>query len=53
MKEVFSALMSQDYWLACNPGMPRETVRAMSAALNEMRKDGTLRKLTDPPRPGN
>ena len=51
VKEVFSALMSQDYWLACNPKVPRETVRALSSALNEMKKDGTHRKLTDLPPP--
>lgn len=53
VKEVFSALMSQDYWLACSRELPRETVRAFSAALNEMRKDGTLRKLGEPPKPAN
>lgn len=50
VKEVFSAIMSQDYWLACNTKMPRETVRALSNALNEMKRDGTHRKLTDLPR---
>jgi len=50
VKEVFSAIMSQDYWLACNLKMPRETVRALTNALNEMKKDGTYRKLTDLPR---
>jgi len=49
VKEVFSALMSQDYWLACNLKIPRETVRALSSALNEMKKDGTHRKLTELP----
>lgn len=48
VKEVFSAIMSQDYWLACNPQMPREQLRAMIGALNEMRKDGTLLKLSRP-----
>ena len=48
VKEVFAAIMSQDYWLACNPGMPREQVRAMIGAINEMRKDGTLLKLSRP-----
>lgn len=47
VKEVFSALMSQDYWLACNLKVPRETVRALSSALNEMKKDGTHRRLTE------
>ena len=53
VKEVFSALMSQDYWLACSREMPRETVRAFSAALNDMRRDGTLRKMSEPPKPAN
>jgi hypothetical protein len=30
--------------------MPRETVRALTNALNEMKKDGSYRKLTDLPR---
>jgi len=50
VKVVFSAIMSQDYWLACNTKMPRETVRALTNALNEMKKDGSHRKLTDLPR---
>ena len=50
VKEVCSAIMSQDYWLACNPQMPRETVRALSNALNEMKRDGSHRKLTELPR---
>lgn len=50
VREVFSAIMSQDYWLACNPAMPREQVRAMIGAINEMRKDGTLLKLSQPPK---
>ena len=53
VKEVFSALMSQDYWLACNPKVPRETVRALSSALNDMKKDGTHKKLTDLSKPAN
>jgi polar amino acid transport system substrate-binding protein len=53
VKEVFSALMSQDYWLACNLKVPRETVRALSSALNDMKKDGTHRKLTNLPPAGN
>lgn len=48
VKEVFSALMSQDYWLACNPKMSADQVKALSAALSEMRKDGSYRKLADP-----
>lgn len=47
VKEVFSSLMSQDYWLACNLKVPRETLRALSSALNGMKKDGTHGKLTN------
>ncbi len=49
IKVVFSGIMSQDYWLACHLQMPAETVRALRAALAEMRKDGTLQKLTGSP----
>jgi polar amino acid transport system substrate-binding protein len=48
IKEVFSALMSQDYWLACNPKMAPDQVKALQAGLSEMRKDGSFRKLADP-----
>lgn len=51
VKEVFSAIMSQEYWLACNPKVPRETIRALSAALNEMKKDGSHARITAPPKP--
>jgi polar amino acid transport system substrate-binding protein len=50
IKEVFSAILNQDYWLACNLQMPQEQVRALSGALLEMQKDGTLRTLADPAR---
>ncbi len=50
IKEVFSAILSQDYWLACSKEMPRETIRALSGALAGMKKDGTHRKLTTLPR---
>ena len=53
IKEVFPDILSQDYWLACSRELPRETVRAFSAALSEMRKDGTLRKMSEPPKPAN
>jgi len=46
VKEVFSALMSQDYFIACSLSMPKERVKAMSDALAEMRKDGSLRKIS-------
>jgi len=46
VKEVFSALMSQDYFIACSLSMPKERVKAMTDALAEMRKDGSLRKIS-------
>lgn len=51
LKLVFSGIMSQDYWLACNLKMPPETVKALQGALSEMRKDGTMQKLTAQPVP--
>jgi polar amino acid transport system substrate-binding protein len=50
VKEVFADIFSQDYWLACNLQVPQETVRALTLALMEMQKDGTLKKLADPTR---
>lgn len=47
VKEVFPGIMSQEYWLACNLQMPKETVRSLSEALDGIRKDGTYRKLND------
>jgi polar amino acid transport system substrate-binding protein len=49
LKLVFSGIMSQDYWLACHGQMPRETVKALQGAIQEMRQDGTLQKLITPP----
>lgn len=47
VKEIFAGIMSQDYWLACNPQVSSDTIRSLSQALGAMRKDGTYRKLTD------
>jgi polar amino acid transport system substrate-binding protein len=49
IKLVFSALMSQDYWLACSPKLPPETMQALRAAISAMRADGTYKQLTAPP----
>jgi polar amino acid transport system substrate-binding protein len=49
-KMVFSGVMSQDYWLACNPRMTGETVQALSQALTEMRKDGSYLQIVAPQR---
>lgn len=46
IKLVFSALMSQDYWLACSPKLPPETMQALRAAISSMRADGTFKQLT-------
>ncbi len=48
VKEVFSGLLSQDYFLACNLNVPAEQLKAMNDALAGMGKDGTLRQLTSP-----
>jgi len=48
LQEAFAALVSQDYWLACNLELPAEELRGLTEALREMRKDGTYRKLTQP-----
>ncbi|MCF8211542.1 MAG: transporter substrate-binding domain-containing protein [Rhodoferax sp.] len=45
LKVVFSALMSQDYWVACNPGMAADTAKALRDASTSMRADGTYKKL--------
>jgi len=47
VKEVFPAIMSQEYWLACNLQMDPQTLRNLSEAIEGMRKDGTYRKLND------
>ncbi len=48
VREVFAAIMSQEYWLACNLKMPKETIQGFSEALSGMKKDGAYRKLNDP-----
>lgn len=53
VREIFSGINSQDYWLACNNDMPKETVRALTHALTGMFKDGSQRKLSEMPRAGN
>jgi polar amino acid transport system substrate-binding protein len=49
LKLVFSGIMSQDYWLACNLQLSREVVKALQGALADMRRDGTMQKLLVPP----
>ena len=45
LKEVFPGIMSQEYWLACNLQMSRDTIKSLTEAVDGMRKDGTYRKL--------
>lgn len=47
IREVFGSLMSQDYFLACGKQTPQEELRALNAALAEMRKDGTFNRIAD------
>lgn len=47
VKEVFAGIMSQEYWLACNLQMPKDTIRSFGEALGSMKKDGSYRKLND------
>ena len=48
LKLVFSAMMSQDYWLACSPKLAPETVQALRGAISAMRSDGSFKQLTTP-----
>ncbi|MFM9972157.1 MAG: substrate-binding periplasmic protein [Burkholderiales bacterium] len=48
LKLIFSALMSQDYWLACSPKLSPESVQAMRGAVSAMRSDGTFKQLSAP-----
>ena len=36
----------QHLWLACNPGVPDTTIKALSEALDAMKKDGTYNKIS-------
>jgi len=47
VKDVFSALMSQDYFLACSKATPPGDIKALSDALSGMRRDGSLRRVSD------
>ena len=48
IKGVFRGAMSRPYWLACNTGMDKPTVKKLDDALWNMRKDGTYQRLADP-----
>jgi polar amino acid transport system substrate-binding protein len=37
----------QELWLACNPGVPNVTVKALQGALDGMKKNGTYKKIAD------
>jgi polar amino acid transport system substrate-binding protein len=45
LKIVFSTVMSQDYWLACNPQTADQTLKSLMAAIAAMRKDGSYFKM--------
>ncbi|MCF8209844.1 MAG: transporter substrate-binding domain-containing protein [Rhodoferax sp.] len=45
LKVAYPALMSQDYWLACNPQLAPDTFRALRDASYTMRSDGTYKRL--------
>jgi polar amino acid transport system substrate-binding protein len=47
LREVFPSLMSQDYFLACSLTTPPAELRALSDALEQMRKDGSLRRISN------
>lgn len=47
IREVFGSLMSQDYFLACSRQTAPEELRALNAALSEMRKDGSYVRIAD------
>jgi len=49
LKLVFASMMSQDYWLACSPKVPAETVQALRTAISAMRNDGSFKQLSAPP----
>lgn len=36
----------QQLWLACNPGVPSNTIKALSDALDAMKKDGAYNKIS-------
>jgi hypothetical protein len=44
---VFAGIMSQEYWLACNLQMPKDTIRGLGEALGSMKKDGSYRRMSD------
>lgn len=47
-KVVFGSIMTQQYWLACNPAFPKASADKLDAALAAMRADGIFQKLADP-----
>jgi polar amino acid transport system substrate-binding protein len=48
LKEVFAAILAQDYFLACGKKVSAQTVAKLSDAIAAMRKDGGLRKILLP-----
>ena len=50
LREVFGGILSQDYWLACNKAVPADQVKALSQALQEVNRDGSLNRLLEIPK---
>jgi len=48
VKVVFASVMTQPYWLACNPGFPKDVAAKLEKALSDMRADGSFQRLSDP-----
>jgi polar amino acid transport system substrate-binding protein len=38
----------EELYLACNPGVPAATLSSLQAALDAMKKDGTVKQITEP-----
>ena len=49
VKEVKLVLMvkEQDLWLACNPRMAPDTLKALQSSLEAVQKDGTAKKIAE------
>jgi len=42
------AVREEELYLACNPGVPAATLSSLQTALDAMKKDGTVKKMTEP-----
>jgi len=48
VKVVFASVMTQPYWLACNPAFPKDIAAKLDAAFSSLRADGSFQRLSDP-----